>query len=124
MSGLTYDTGALIAAANDDRRMWLLHRRALQRGVTPTVPAPVLLEAWRGEAVMARLLSGTEVEPLDGTSACAAGILLKRSGGNASVDASVVEGALRRGDAVVTSDRGHLTRLAAAVGRRLDIVDV
>ena len=33
MSGLTYDSGALIAAERDDRRMWLLHKRVLARGV-------------------------------------------------------------------------------------------
>jgi hypothetical protein len=29
VSGLTYDTGALLAAEAADRRIWALHRRAL-----------------------------------------------------------------------------------------------
>jgi hypothetical protein len=35
------------------------------------------------------------------------------------IDASVVVGALARGDLVVTSDAGELERLAASLGRRL-----
>jgi hypothetical protein len=37
------------------------------------------------------------------------------------VDASVVEGALRRGDLIISSDEDDLTAIAAAVGRRVDI---
>lgn len=64
MSGLTYDTGALIAAERGDRRMWALHRRALERGAAPVVPAPVLVEGWRGNVQTARLLQGCQVEDL------------------------------------------------------------
>jgi len=41
-NGLTYDTGALIAAERDDRILWSLHRAALSRGIAPTVPVGVL----------------------------------------------------------------------------------
>jgi hypothetical protein len=37
------------------------------------------------------------------------------------VDNSVVEGALRRGDLIISSDEGDLTVIAATVGRRVDI---
>ena len=50
MSGATYDTGALIAADRNDRRMWALHAGFLALEVSPTVPTPVLAEAWRGGA--------------------------------------------------------------------------
>ena len=43
MAGITYDTGVLIAAERGDRRVWALHRRSLERGMVPTVPAG----AWR-----------------------------------------------------------------------------
>lgn len=33
---MTYDTGALIAAERNDRRLWALHRRALERGLVVT----------------------------------------------------------------------------------------
>ena len=48
MPGVTYDTGALVAAELNDRRMWALHAGFLAEEVAPTVPAPVLAEAWRG----------------------------------------------------------------------------
>jgi hypothetical protein len=32
------------------------------------------------------------------------------------IDVAVVEGAIRRGDAVVTSDAGHVRKIAAAAG--------
>lgn len=124
MSGLTYDAGALIAGERGDPALWRLHRRALERRAQITVPAAVMVEAWRGSALMARLLSGTVVEPLDSSRARRAAALLRESGGDATIDATVVEGALRRGDAVVTCDRGDLTRLAEAVGRRLAVIDV
>ena len=44
-NGLTYDTGALIAAERDDRLMWALHRASLSRGLVPTIPVGVLAEA-------------------------------------------------------------------------------
>ena len=48
MPGVTYDTGALVAAERNDRAMWALHAGFLAEEVVPTVPAPVLAEAWRG----------------------------------------------------------------------------
>ena len=91
MSGLTYDTGALIAAEANDRLLWSLHSAALTHGIAPTVPAGVLGEVWRGG--------------LDDT-----------------VDLAVTEGALRRGDAVVTSNRRDIE--LAAGGQRVVIHDV
>jgi predicted nucleic acid-binding protein len=125
MTGFVYDTGALVAAERDDRRFWLLHGRALARGRAPLVPTPVLAEAWRGRTAMARLLSGCRVEPLDAPRARAAGLLLgscaKPVG---ATDAVVVEAALRRGHAVVTSDRHDIEALAAGVNRRVDVIVV
>ena len=62
--GLTYDTGALIAADRDYRLMWALHRAAIVRGLPPTVPVGVLAEAWRGgpQHRLSRLLKGCNVE--------------------------------------------------------------
>ncbi len=74
---------------------------------------------------MARLTAGCSVEPLTSPAAQAAGLLLGAAPDEVEVtDATVVEGALRRGDAVVTSNRAHLVVLADAVGRRLAIIDV
>ena len=48
MPGYTYDTGALIAAERNDRRVWAWHQGVLSEGLTPTVPAVVLAQGWRG----------------------------------------------------------------------------
>lgn len=125
MTGVTYDTGALIAGDRGDRRMWSLHRRALERGLSPVVPATVLAEAWRGGVQLARLLQGCSVDPLDADGARSAGLLLGACRVPVEVaDATVVEGALRRGDAVVTSNRKHLIALASGTRRRLSIIDI
>ena len=124
MSGITYDTGALIAAERGERPMWARHRALLLTRVVPTVPAPVVAECWRGtqrQAQLARLLAGCEVEALDDTGARATGTLAGRARTTDIVDASVVEGALRRGDLIVSSDEGDLTAIAAAVSRHIDV---
>ncbi len=124
MTGVTYDSGALIAAERGERRMWARHRALLLRRVVPAVPAPVVAQSWRGtarQAQLARFLSGCEIEAFDQTRAEAAGVLAGRSATADIVDASVVECALRRRDLVISSDTGDLSAIATAIGRRLDI---
>jgi hypothetical protein len=123
MAGLTYDTGALIAAERSDRRIWALHRRALERGIVPTVPAGVLGQGWRGgpQAQMSRLLVGCRIEVLDEARARSAGAACRASGSADIVDASVVVGAAARGDLVVTSDAADLSILSAALRLKLEI---
>ena len=126
MSGLTYDTGALVAAETNDRRVWALHARAIARSHVPTIPAGVLAQAWRGgpQPLLARLVGGCDIDPLDETGARLVGVALARSETDDVVDASVVVGALRRGDSVVTSDRADKVHLAQSVGRGINIVGV
>jgi hypothetical protein len=122
--GVTYDTGALIAADRGERRMWALQRALLSRREVPTVPAPVVAQSWRGSAgqvQLARLLAGCEVEAMDDGQARAVGALAGRAGTGDIVDARVVEGALRRRDLVVSSDPGDLQSIASANGHRLEI---
>ena len=125
-TGLTYDTGALIAAERNDRLLWALHRAAVARGHAPSVPAGALAEAWRGgpQHHLSRLLKGCQVESLTETQARAVGVLIGRSGLYDTVDAAVAEGAMRRNDAVVTSNRTHIEQLADAANERLPIHDV
>ena len=125
-SGLTYDTGALIAAERDDRLLWSLHRAAIARGVPPTVPAGVLAEAWRGgpQHRLSMLLKGCKVEDLSEDQARRVGVLVAVCGLDDTVDVAVVEGALRRHDAVVTSNRGHIEQVADAVRASVPIHDV
>ena len=125
--GLVYGTGALIAAEANDRRMWAVHARAMQRGVLPIVPAGCVVEAWRGgrQPNLARLLDGCEIGSITGDHAKRAGALRRTAPDNVSaIDAMVVETAVRRGCAVATSDRCDIELLASAARRKIQIIDV
>lgn len=122
--GVTYDTGALVAADRGERRMWARHRALLALRVVPVAPAPVVAQAWRGggrQAHVSRLLAGCHVEELDDRQARSIGLLLGKAGVADIVDGCVAEGALRRHDLVVSSDPDDLRALAAAVGQRLAV---
>src|SRR5579859_1545380 len=111
VTGVTYDSAALMAAERGERPMWARHRALLLRRVVPTVPAAVVAQCWRGtprQAQLARLLAGCEVEVLDDGRARATGTLAGRARATDIVDASVVESALRRGDLIVSSEEGDL----------------
>jgi hypothetical protein len=127
MAGVTYDTGALVAAERNDRAMWALHAGFLAEEVAPVVPAPVLAEAWRGggrQASLSRLLAMCEVESMSEDQARRVGVLAGRSAHDDIVDVAVVEGAVRRRDAVVTSNDAHIRAIAEAAGSRLHIEHV
>lgn len=121
MAGITYDTGALLAAEKGSRALWALHKRALDRGLRPTVPAGVLAQAWRGgpQAQLSRLLSGCRFEALTETASRATGAACARSKRPDVVDASVVVGAIVREDVVFTSDLEDLAAVAGGLGKRL-----
>ena len=121
MTGVTYDTGLLLAAEAGRVDAWAFHASVLRRGVLPTVPVVVLAQAWRGgpQAPLSRLLKGCRVEANHEVDGRAAGRACARAGTSDVVDALVVVGALRRGDLVVTSDPVDLQRLASAIGRRI-----
>lgn len=124
MNGVTYDTGALVAAERNDRRMWALHAALLSEEVVPVVPAPVLAEAWRGgsrQANLARLLVLCEIEPMSEEQAREVGLLAGKAAHDDIVDVTVVEGAIRRHDAVVTSNDTHIRHIADAAGVTLRI---
>ena len=70
--GVTYDAGALIAAERGERLIWARHKALLLRREVPVAPAPVVAQCWRGnprQALLARLLAGCHVEPLDNIAA-------------------------------------------------------
>jgi hypothetical protein len=125
--GVTYDTGALVAAERNSRRMWALHTGYLDEEVVPMIPAPVLAQAWRGgprQASLARMLRMCDIEPMSEELARSAGLLAGAAGHDDVVDVTVVEGAIRRGDAVVTSDTGDIREVAAKAGIAVRIVPV
>ncbi len=124
MAGVTYDTGALVAAERNNRRMWALHAGFLAEEVVPVVPAPVLAEGWRGgarQASLSRLLAMCAIEPLSEPQARAVGVLAGKAGHDDIVDATVVEGAIRRRDAIVTSNETHIRRLLDSTALQLRI---
>jgi predicted nucleic acid-binding protein len=125
MSGVVYDTGALIAAERNDRKLWADHRVRLETGVVPVVPAPVVARVSRSarQAQLRRLLRGCEVLALDESMAHAVGRLLGRSDTADIVDATVVTMAIAQRAQIVTSDRGDVSRIANAAGARLVIIE-
>lgn len=126
MAGLTYDSGALIAAERNNPRFWLIHSRAIARGLRPVVPAVVLAQVWRGgpQPVLARLLRDCLIEPLSESAARETGIALTRSATLDVPDAAVAVSAMSRQDTLVTSDRADIEHIARGLTWRLDIIDV
>lgn len=124
-TGLTLDTGALLALERGDSRVRALLRRAAENGVALAVPAGVVAQAWRGgprQARVARLLGDptVQVPPLDDMTARAVGLLCGRSGHPDVVDAHVALHARDQGQTVVTSDPDDFRAIDPAV--RLIIV--
>src|ERR1035437_894374 len=122
--GITYDAGALVAADRGERRVWARHRALLSIREVPTTPAPVVAQAWRGgprQALLAPFLVGCEIESLHDARPRAVGILSGRAGTPDIVDTTVVEGALRRHDTVISSDPDDLRAIAGSVNRRLEV---
>ena len=116
LTGLTLDTGALIAADKNDRRFWAIWKRANQRQLRLTVPTVVLAQAWRGNSpLLSRCLAACELESFDEQRARRAGELLARSHTADVIDAAVLLSAASRGDLVITSDPDDIQRLARAV---------
>jgi predicted nucleic acid-binding protein len=118
ITGLTLDTGALIALQRGDERVRLLLRQAELHRWPVAVPAGVVAQAWRGgprQARVARLLNDPAVETvsLDGLTARAVGVLAGRCGHSDVVDVSVALCAGERGHTVVTSDPDDLTTVDA-----------
>jgi predicted nucleic acid-binding protein len=109
VTGMTFDTGALIALESGSRRMAVLIEEALANHVELAVPAGVVAQAWRGGARqvrIARLLraSVTSIVPLDRKLALRVGALCAATGTADIVDVSVALCARDRGQPVVTSD--------------------
>lgn len=112
-SGITLDTGALLALERGDVRVRALLRRATDNGIGLAVPAGVVAQAWRGgprQARVARLLGdpSVQVPVLDDPTARAVGLLCRRTGHPDIVDVHVALHARERDQAVVTSDPDDL----------------
>lgn len=111
ISGLTFDTGVLVALERRHHRAWTVYRAARHAKARITVPTAVIAEWWRGRSdVRALVRSGLRVEALDEPLARIAGEAMARVPKAPPVDAIVMGSAASRGDVVYTSDVGDLER--------------
>lgn len=112
MTGLTFDTGALIALERRKQRMRGVMEYALGRGQPITVPADVIGEWWRGRTrVRDAILECVDVEPLTLELAKLAGEVMAEVPGATLVDAVVMASAASRGDIVYSSDFEDMSKL-------------
>lgn len=116
MRGIVFDAGALIAFERRDRRLSVIHQRALDGQAEIVVPAPVVAQVLRDPSRQVRLWrmiqsKSTEIRAFDEDDAKAVGALLGKSRTTDVVDAHVVFCAQRNGYAIVTSDPSDLLRL-------------
>ncbi|GAC1540011.1 MAG: hypothetical protein NVS3B12_26640 [Acidimicrobiales bacterium] len=127
MSGVTFDTGMLVALERNERAAWVVLRRCLNRHEVPTVPSVVIAQSWRDgrrQAQLARALGQCRPDDLDERLARRAGELCGRAGTADIVDAVVVESASRRHDVVFTSEGSDLEHLAGYVAEPVAIVSI
>lgn len=115
-TGITLDTGALIALDRGERRMITLLDQALKARKAFRIPAGVVGQVWRDDhiqATLARFLKAPEVEivPLDEHLSRSCGELCGATRTSDVIDASVILVAKERNDVIVTSDVNDLRRL-------------
>lgn len=120
-----FDSGAFVALERNDRVMWRRFKAALLAREVPRSHGGVVGQVWRGagprQALLAKVLAGVEVRPIDESLGRAAGLLLGRARQKDVVDAALVLLA-EDGDRIATSDPDDLRGLAAATGRVLELI--
>lgn len=120
MTGLTLDTGALIALEAGSRRMALRVEQAVASSAELAIPAGVVAQAWRGGARQVRIakllqLQVTSIVALDAKLALRVGARCASAGSTDVVDVSVAICASDRGHPVVTSDPGDIAAIDPAL---------
>jgi hypothetical protein len=124
---LVLDAGAFVAVERGDRDVVALVKRERLAGRAPVTSGGVVAQVWRGgrgrQVLVARLLAGVEVAPIDDNLGRRAGMLLARAGRSDAVDASVVCLAAD-GDDILTSDPGDLRLLADAAQVHVELIPV
>lgn len=87
--------------------------------------AIVIAQVWREtsgrQALLARLLAGVEIWPVDEEMGRSAGTLLGRAATSDPIDATLVLLA-RDGDDIITSDPADIRHLVLAAGKRVRVV--
>lgn len=113
MSGVTFDTGALIGLERRSERMKAVIARIADRQLAVTIPSVVVAEWYRERRDVRRILALAKVvEPITEALAQLAGAALRATGGSNTIDAIVMASAARRGDVVYTSDIDDLLEFA------------
>lgn len=124
---LALDAGAFVAVERGSRDVVALIKRERLAGRSPVTSGGVIAQVWRGgsgrQVPLARLLTGTEVVPIDDWLGRRAGMLLARSGQSNAIDAAVVCLAAD-GDDILTSDPDDLRILARAAGIHVELIPV
>ncbi len=121
------DAGALIAVERSRPGGPRPLKAEILAGRPPLTHGGVIGQVWREvrdrQAVLAIVLAGVDVAPLDDRLGRRAGVLLGRAGASDVVDAALVLLAAD-GDQILTSDPDDLRPLAAAAGVHVDLVPV
>lgn len=113
-TGLTFDTGVLVALERRGQRALSIYRSALTRKLPIVVPTPVIAEWWRARSdVRESICQSLTVEPLSESVARLAGEAVAAVPGAGTIDAIVMASAATRGDVVYTGDFDDLERLRA-----------
>jgi len=119
MSGLTFDTGALIGLERSRHQMRKVYDAAITFDVPIVVPTVVIVEWWRSglrEKARATLLRSMRIEPLTDYVARLAGVVLTRVPRATPIDAVVMASAAQRSNEIVyTSDVADLERIRDGV---------
>ena len=116
-TGLTLDTGALLALDHPSKALIMQARlaEARRRGAAICVPAGAVAQAWRGsrQVRLARLIKSSDVEVAIMTLSVArtVGSICAATGHTDVVDVHVALCAKERGHAVVTSDRDDVAHI-------------
>jgi predicted nucleic acid-binding protein len=123
MPTIVYDTGALLAAERRNPDFLALHDELTTARIRPLVPVVVLAQTWRGgpQHQISRVLKGCDIIPDDEHIGRAAGIACAASATADVVDAIVIATAVRHQAPVVTSDPGDLSRIADALGVKIQL---
>ena len=120
-SGLTLDTGALLAMDHPGKAIVMQARldETLRRGGTLCVPVGVIAQAWRSsrQVRLARLLKSRDVAIAIMTPnvARSVGLLCASTGHNDVIDVHVALCARERQHAIVTSDPEDMARIDPAL---------
>jgi hypothetical protein len=124
---LVLDAGAFVAVDRGDRDVVALVKRERLAGRPPVTSGGVVAQVWRGgrgrQVLLARLLAGAEVAPVDDSLGRRAGMLLARTGLSDAIDATVVCLAAD-GDDILTSDPVDLRTLAEAAEIHVELIPV